>query len=95
MGIVVSAVADYAILTVLRLAVQAMEEPKVDSDGVGLSASLADVVTANGGETLSVTLRGVPTGIWTIPVAELPTLELTPPNNWIGAGSTFKRDACD
>jgi hypothetical protein len=91
MGIVVSAVADYAILTVLRLAVQAMEEPKVDSDGVGLSASLADVVTANGGETL----RGVPTGIWTIPVAELPTLELTPPNNWIGAGSTFKRDACD
>jgi Ca2+-binding RTX toxin-like protein len=97
--IVVSAVADYAILTVPSLAVQATEDQAtllVDSDGQGLSARLADEVAANGAEMLSVTLRGVPTGsrmsagllsgagTWVIPVAALATLELTPPQHWAG-----------
>ncbi|MCB1428214.1 MAG: type I secretion C-terminal target domain-containing protein, partial [Nitratireductor sp.] len=62
----------------------------------GLSAILAD---ADGSETLSVTLSGVPDGAilsaganngdgsWTIPAAALATLMLTPPHNFSGVVS--------
>ncbi len=62
----------------------------------GLSASLADTVVTNGAEVLSVKISGVPQGSrfsagsnngdgsWTIPVAALPSLQITPPLNYSG-----------
>lgn len=62
----------------------------------GLSAALADAVTTNGAEVLSVIISGVPAGSrfsagsnngdgsWTIPVADLATLSITPPSNYAG-----------
>jgi hypothetical protein len=62
----------------------------------GLSAALADTVTTNGAEVLSVKISGVPEGSrfssgsnngdgsWTIPVSALGTLSITPPLNYSG-----------
>ncbi|MEZ5851983.1 MAG: type I secretion C-terminal target domain-containing protein [Hyphomicrobiaceae bacterium] len=62
----------------------------------GLSAALADTVTTNGAELLSVTISGVPAGSflsdgqnngdgsWTVPVGALATLSITPPANYSG-----------
>ena len=62
----------------------------------GLSATLADNVNTNGAEVLSVVIAGVPDGSrfsagsnngdgsWTIPVAALTTLSITPPLHYSG-----------
>jgi Ca2+-binding RTX toxin-like protein len=62
----------------------------------GLSASLVDTVATNGAEVLSVKISGVPQGSrfsagsnngdgsWTIPVAALPGIQITPPLNYSG-----------
>jgi Ca2+-binding RTX toxin-like protein len=62
----------------------------------GLSAGLADTVATNGAEVLSVKVSGVPQGSrfsagsnngdgsWTIPVAALTGLQITPPLNYSG-----------
>jgi Ca2+-binding RTX toxin-like protein len=62
----------------------------------GLSAALVDTNTTNGAEVLSVKISGVPAGSrfsagsnngdgsWTIPVAALPSLQITPPLNYSG-----------
>ena len=65
----------------------------------GLSAALVDNVAANGAEVLSVTISGVPfgshfsagsnngDGSWTIPVASLASLSITPPLHYSGTMS--------
>jgi len=62
----------------------------------GLSAALVDTNATNGAEVLSVKISGVPAGSrfsagsnngdgsWTIPVAALPTLQITPPLHYSG-----------
>ncbi len=62
----------------------------------GLSAALVDTNATNGAEVLSVKISGVPAGSrfsagsnngdgsWTIPVAALPSLQITPPLNYSG-----------
>ncbi len=64
--------------------------------GGGLTAALADTEAANGAEVLSVKIENVPDGTlfsagsnngdgtWTIPVAALATLSVTPPTNFAG-----------
>lgn len=62
----------------------------------GLSASLVDTQSANGGEILSVVISGAPSGTrfsagfnngdgsWTIPAAALATLRIVPPLDYAG-----------
>ena len=90
----VAAVADQPQLTVPSSPVHGTEDASIAI--TGLSADLADKVTVNGAEILSVKISGVPDGTkfnfgsnngdgsWTIPADKLGVLEITPPLNYAG-----------
>ena len=87
----VTAVADAPIVAVPPVAVSGNEDTAIAIPG--LSAALADI---DGSEVLSVKISGVPAGAlfssgsnngdgsWTIPVADLAGLTITPPLNYAG-----------
>lgn len=89
-----TAVTDEAIITVPDATVTGAQDTTIDI--VGLSATLVDTVTDNGPEIISATISGVPKdtifsagnptgfGTWVIPVADLPTLRITPPEFFAG-----------
>jgi len=92
-GVTVQAVADAPVVAA-PVSVAGNEDTSIALPG--LSAALTDVVATNGAEVLSVKISGVPQGSrftsgsnngdgsWTISVADLATLAITPPLNYAG-----------
>lgn len=91
----ITADADAPAVTVPVAAIMGVEDTQIDLSGL-LSVTLNDLVATNGGEILSVLIEDVPEGTlfsagsnngdntWTIPVAALATLKMTPPTNYAG-----------